>query len=129
MPDTPPTPRRRYFRFELRTMFVVLTVFSLWLGYHANWIRQRHSLIDAPEQTGVEPEYEVALQSMSLRAPLQVETKDAPWPLLWLGERGVYTLYIRDDIPKAKVTRIRALFPEAEIDRVSKDYFGGDEPQ
>ncbi len=29
MPDTSPTPRRRWFRFGLRTMFVVLTVMSL----------------------------------------------------------------------------------------------------
>lgn len=129
MSETKATPRRRWFRFGLRTMFVVLTMFSLWLGWQANWIRERHSLIDAPQQTGVEPEYDVISQSMSLRAPLQVETKDAPWPLLWLGERGVYTLYIRDDMPKAEVARIRALFPEAEIDHVSKDYFGGDEPQ
>ena len=86
-------------------------------------------MIDVPQQTGVDPEYDIALMPMSLRASLQVETKDAPWPLRWLGERGVYTLYMRDDMPESEVARIRALFPEAEIDRVSKDYFDGDESQ
>ena len=45
MPDTPPTPRRRYFRFELRTMFVVLTVFTLWLGWQAKIVRDRKEAI------------------------------------------------------------------------------------
>jgi hypothetical protein len=123
------TRKRRWFAYSLRTLFVVVTVFGCWLGYQLNWIRERHSLIDAPQQTGVDPEYGVTLIPMSLRAPLQVETKDAPWPLRWLGERGVYTLYLRDDMPESEVAHICALFPEAEIDRVSKDYFDGDEPQ
>ena len=126
MPDNP-TPHRRWFRFGLRTMFVFVTLVACCLGYPLNWIRQRHSLIDAPAQTGVEPEYEVISQSMSLRAPLQVGTIDAPRPLRWLGERGVHTLYIRADMPNAEVTRICGLFPEAEIERVSIDYFGDDE--
>jgi hypothetical protein len=124
-----PAPKRRWFQWSLRTLFVVVTLVACCLGYQLNWIRERHSLIDVPQQTGVDPEYDIALMPMSLRASLQVETKDAPWPLRWLGERGVYTLYMRDDMPESEVARIRALFPEAEIDRVSKDYFDGDESQ
>ncbi len=122
-------PKRQWFAFSLRTLFVVVTVSACWLGYQLNWIKERHSLIGAPQQTGVEPEYGIALMPMSLLASLQVESKDAPWPLRWLGERGVCTLYIRDNMSESEVARIRALFPEAEIDRVSKDYFDGDESQ
>ena len=125
-----PATRRRWFRFTLRTLFVVVTLVACCLGYQLNWIGERHSLIDASQQTGVDPEYETITQPLGFPAlPVRVETKDAPWPLRWLGERGVYTLNIRDDMPKAEVERIRALFPEAEIDRVPKDYFDGDETE
>lgn len=42
--NNPPTPHRRWFRFGLRTMFVVLTVFSLWLGWQAKIVRDRRGL-------------------------------------------------------------------------------------
>ena len=36
MVDTPAQPRRPSFRYSLRTMFVVVTVFALWLGWELN---------------------------------------------------------------------------------------------
>src|SRR5262249_14468208 len=40
------TPRRRWFRWSLRTMFVVLTAFCLWLGWNVNAVQQRKRLMD-----------------------------------------------------------------------------------
>ena len=40
-------PRRRWFSFSLRTLFLVLTTFSLWLGWHfqiARVVQQRNAL-------------------------------------------------------------------------------------
>jgi hypothetical protein len=37
-------PRR--LRFSLRTLFVVVTVGCVWIGYSLNWIRQRHEFLD-----------------------------------------------------------------------------------
>jgi hypothetical protein len=37
--------KRRWFRFSLRTMFVLVTVFCVWLGYELNQIHSRKSLI------------------------------------------------------------------------------------
>ena len=43
------TSRRRWFRFSLRTLFVVLTVLCFvlggWVAYQLNWISQRHAAI------------------------------------------------------------------------------------
>jgi hypothetical protein len=36
-----PLPKRRWFAFSLRTLFVVVTLVACWLGYELNWIRQR----------------------------------------------------------------------------------------
>ncbi len=42
--DATPLTRRRWFRFSLRTMFVLVTVIAIFVGYHVNWIRQRNEL-------------------------------------------------------------------------------------
>jgi hypothetical protein len=100
-------------------MLVAVTLVALGFGYELNWIGERHSLIDVPEQTGVLPEYESITQPLGFPAlPVRVEMKDAPWPLRWLGERGIHTLNVPDDMPEEKVSRIRAIFPEADIERV-----------
>ena len=36
-----PAPKRRWPRFSLRTMFVVVTVFGCWLGWNIHCIRER----------------------------------------------------------------------------------------
>ncbi len=38
-------PKRRWFRFRLRTLFVVMTVVAVWCGYQVNWIRLRQQFI------------------------------------------------------------------------------------
>ena len=116
---------RRWFRFNLRTIFALLTVFGVWLAVQVNWIRQRHALLGPPEHTGVDPSFISRVMSLS-GAPDEFETRDAPWPLRWLGERGVYALDIRDDMPESEVARIRALFPEAEVELSPKDGFEAD---
>jgi hypothetical protein len=42
--EQPPPNRRRWFRFSLRTLFVLFTLLSIpfcWIGYQLNWIRER----------------------------------------------------------------------------------------
>jgi hypothetical protein len=41
-----PAPHRRWFRFSLRTLFVVVTVFACWLGWNVNAVQKRKHLID-----------------------------------------------------------------------------------
>ena len=36
-------PRRRWFRFSLRTLFVLLTLFGIWLGIQVKWVRDRQA--------------------------------------------------------------------------------------
>ena len=100
MPDTPPMPRRRNFRFGLRSMFVVVTVLGCGLGYQSIWISQRRELI-ASKDVYVWGE---------VRAP----------GLLWLlGEPGYRQLAVLVPNPsilspedEANIARARKLFPE-----------------
>ncbi len=106
----------RFFRsrlkFSLRTLFVVLTIFCLWIGYHLNWIRERH---DAREFLR---EFGVIWLATGDEAP-------APWRLRMLGEPGVSFFAV--GFPgssgtqfdrKQKIFEFRRLFPEAYNDDV-----------
>lgn len=44
--DTNLPKPRRWFRFSLRTMFVLMTVLCAWMAYHLNWIRQRRETME-----------------------------------------------------------------------------------
>jgi hypothetical protein len=75
--------KRRWFRFSLRTMFVVVTVVAIFVGYHVHWIRERHSLLDRAKQPPGRDIIELPGEPLS-----------APG-LLWLfGERGVAEIWI-----------------------------------
>ena len=69
-----PTPKRRWPRFTLRTLFVVVTVFGCWMGYQLNWIRQRHVVLENNE---------VVISSVGF-----YWEGLPPWPLGWFGESG-----------------------------------------
>jgi hypothetical protein len=42
----PFAPKRRWFAYSLRTLFVVVTVFGCWLGWNINIVRQRREARD-----------------------------------------------------------------------------------
>ena len=104
--------KRRWHRFSLRTLFVVVTVLCVWLAYHVNWIRQRH---DAMTKWNV-----------STEDPFGGPPNRQPPGMLWIfGEPGYFWI----DLPfpprdgrrltaneKAEVERVSKLFPEAEVD-------------
>jgi len=106
---SPTPPRRRWFRFSLRTFFVVLTIFGVWLGVQVKWIRDRNDVfVDARDANNV--------------FYLEDDRKQGktPWCLKLFGEPG----YIRIEIDPAlseersadERRRLGPLFPEAEFD-------------
>jgi hypothetical protein len=97
-------PRRRWFRFSLRTMLVVVTVFGCWMGYQVNWIRERHA----------------AFRDRRLqitRIPPPGFAPAAP-QLLWLfGESGITGVFLMDpELTPGDLERLKSLFPEACVD-------------
>ena len=102
-------PKRRWFRFSLRTLFVAMTLLAAWLGYHFNWIRQRHAALvfeGRAEASMVTPNGPKTV----------IITSQAPWPLNWMGEPGHTALIVGGRTEPEEVERIRKLFPEADVD-------------
>ena len=106
--------KRSWFRFSLRTVFVVVTVFACWLGYELNWLRERHFLVESGEAAVY---------------PTNKGTRPRAPSLLWLfGEDGAGQITLSlalDKKPEPEdgsdleslptYNRVRRAFPEGEI--------------
>ncbi len=51
-------PKRRWFRFSLRTMLLVITVFALWLGLHIHATRRQQQSVMAVQDAGGRVQYD-----------------------------------------------------------------------
>jgi hypothetical protein len=114
-------PRRRWFRFSLRTLFVLVTIFGVWLGVQVNWIRERRAWLVGHQSDIARP------PALSGGGPVE-----APGLLGLFGERGVEALYWHfegEDVTtrewlvafykSPQVQESRRLFPEARTAMVS----------
>ena len=99
-------PRRRWFRFSLRTLLVMVTVFGAWFGVQVKWIRDRHEWLKNHPQ--------VIIWADNRGGPN--ELVPAPWSLRILGEPGIRKLYPGYRASRADFEQAKALFPEAQLE-------------
>ena len=109
-----PAPKRLWFRWSLRTVFVVVTVFGCWLGYELNWIRQRHNFL-AHQQSlhGAHWSPELAAGAWAWKLPAS-PPKSAPGLLWILGEEPVITLTLA--IPKNDIIVVRRTLEAIDLE-------------
>jgi hypothetical protein len=105
-----PAPKRRWLRFSLRTLFVVVTVFACWLGWNVNRVRQRYELI----------EYLNSLDHQASPAPSWVVRCDEDrLPIGWqlLGARHDWATWLvqNNALTDAELRRAKSLLPDCEI--------------
>ena len=90
-------PKRRWFRFSLRTLFVVVTIISLplgWIAYQLSWIQQRHHFFSHYQYNGMH---------------MRPGSEYPPWSLRLFGEsRQGYLL-----VDPERIEEAQRLFPEA----------------
>src|SRR5436190_21469206 len=108
-------PKRRWFRFSLRTLFVVVTVIGIgagWVAYQLNWIRQRHEFAKRYDSKSVF--YDIFI----------VDGKSAkcPWCLRLFGEEAHPYLTVK----KERMEEANRLFPEATVFEDHAIYFDDD---
>jgi len=107
-------PKRRWFRFSLRGLLVVVTVLGCWLGWEVSAVHQRRSMAQRFEAEGgfVEvwtSDLEVQYGYEPGRGP-----KISGWRR-WLGDRAYNFITLPPSSTKPDFMRARALFPEADI--------------
>jgi hypothetical protein len=108
-----PSPKRRWFRWSLRTMFVVVTVFGCWLGWEFHFFRERQELrrwMDNGLHGGsITPEF-VERRGARLARPVTI-----PIWRKWLGDEPVAVLFPPEGATPAQCERVVTYFPEATI--------------
>jgi hypothetical protein len=112
-------PRRRWFRFSLRTMLVVVTILSVWLAWESSVVRQRRTALAELRASGA---YQVVTaeawsQQNSPFAGLFAPPKSVSWMRKWLGDEAVQEIwYSWYPAPtESELAHLRKVFPEAEV--------------
>lgn len=112
-----PTLRRKWFRFSLRTMLVLVVPIAIvmgWVGVQLKWIRDRREAYPRLE--------EVSIGRVDLPAGWTPDVP-APWPLPLFGEKSVVArdreVLLAETDPELQ--RMRRLFPELRIRAESRE--------
>lgn len=92
--------RRRWLRFSLRTLFVLVTLACIYLGYAANGKRQRRAFLDSHNV------YPISQEEVGTPTNL-------PWSLRMIGEVGYYRIYFTEHSTPEDQATLERLFPEA----------------
>ena len=101
---------RRWFRFSLRTLFVLLTLFGVWLGWNLPQVRKREAML----------RYLNMPSSPLPRASITPGHTDKPWktmPYSWylLGAEPIETILVYGSLTAADLRELERLFPEADV--------------
>ena len=99
---TLPKPRR-WFRFSLRTLFVLVTAFCVWLGWQLHLVRQRNMLVKL-----VDENYGYAGR--------EIDSEPAGWRTSLLGDSDANVFAISPQTPQQVQDQIASDFPEASIE-------------
>ena len=103
---------RRWSRFSLRTLLVLLTLVCFYLGWAMNWIRQRQAFLRDARHDSLS----AIADSVPWRASafLELETPPAPLPLRILNEPGTANIFYFH-AEQQQLLQTSRLFPEAKI--------------
>ncbi len=112
-----PQPRRRWFGYSLRTLFVAVTLFAVWLGWELKFIRERNSLRDWIDANGfactaaeASPDLPPGEQLFD-PSPRRVSI---PMWRQWLGDEAIAYIGIGKQSPTHENWQnAKRLFPEA----------------
>ena len=122
-------PKRRWFRFSLRTLFVVVTIFGVWLGWQLKIVRERKALL--AEMGGEQPtleEMEADPSGQDRLSATRFQYARVPLYRRLLGDKSYPDLAfaVQAATSSPLLERIERAFPESMLDVYISD--GSDMP-
>src|SRR5260221_160080 len=110
--------KRRWPQFSLRTMFVMVTLFAVWLGWNLHIVRERDKVLDSLKRDHrifAEGEYAnvVVVEDKPFVFKRGLLAASGSLPISWrlLGAKPIpMTVYAQFGLLNHKTQRIRALF-------------------
>ena len=111
-----PERLRLRLRFGLRTFFVLVTLFGVWLGWELNFIRQRAALRRQLQTSGgwamTREDYDLLPYRLGFDTELPMRI---PIWRLWLGDVPMAVIGFGPSATPADRARTKKLFPEAVV--------------
>ena len=115
-------PKRRWFKFDLRTMFVVVTIFGVWLGWQLRVVRERKAILAEIERSGPGLAdlhlYWLPGPKESYAGPVDLQNYEAARissVRQLLGDNARRTLVMPASLGPQWVERAEYAFPETEL--------------
>jgi hypothetical protein len=114
---------RRWFRFSLRTMFLLVTTVCGILGWNLKIVRERQAAMKWLEDLGGSAMDCQCIYSMMLDGPRVVRSYNDKLRPSWLrkvlGDKKIMTVELPPTLTTIERNRIWAIFPEAQIQQWS----------
>jgi hypothetical protein len=107
MSEAPPT-RRRWYQFGLGTLFLVVTVFAMWLAWELNFIRERQAWLRLARDNRV-----VAKTASDWTGTVPASAQIPIWRRL-LGDESIVAIRLLVGSPDEELQQVRRLFPESD---------------
>jgi hypothetical protein len=106
-------PRRRWLRFSLRTMFVLMTLVVLWLGWQVHIVRTRRAAVLELRNNPAAQIFTAAEFENPLGSPKEAAVVSKL--RLLLGDEPVSLIRYDSGWRAANLVRMKELFPEADV--------------
>ena len=114
-------PRRRWFRFafSLRTLFVVVTIFGVWLGWNHKIVRERKAVLAEIDRIGQYQPHRwlerLASDPISTVPHENVEDIRVSSIRHFMGDESCLVLFLPYDLNANWISRAEQAFPEAVL--------------
>ena len=113
MSDT--APKGRWFRFSLRTLFVVVTIFACWLAWQVNTVHNRRLTLRRIEKEGGKATvYDSSgddVEDLFREGP----RTSIPFARRLIGDKSIGSIQMPHGTRESELKLIQSTFPEAHV--------------
>jgi hypothetical protein len=114
------SPKRRLFRFSLRTLFILTTLVGIYLGWQMHLVRQRQSIVAALARPGAPNTYFVTVEDIEADKSHRVvdgqyDHVRVGWARRLLGDRSYAQISVNHDVDRRLLEQAEHAFPEADL--------------